>query len=421
MMKLKILNKANQYKLKATASFPSLKKIKLQEKSVSATTSTQTVVADAEFDGLSKVNILPVQPSIDENIKPENIKENVGILGVTGQVVEIKSQEKRVRPELYEQEVKPDLNYNALSKVIVEAVDERFVIPQGTREINQNGEYDVSSFKTANVNVIFTPDLMEKNITENGTYNASDDGVDGYSRINVNVVNDDVISEYFVTSGAVEGTGVKSRIKKFPAITENIGSSFSNYFEACYSLEEIGSLNISGCTNANSAFRSCHNLKRIPQMDTSSVTQMQKTFSGCYNITEMVQLNTQNVTTFFGTFENCKKLISIPKLNASKAKAVQTVFSGCYDLVDFGGFENLGAGYDKSNSANYNSYKLSFINCTRLSEQSMINVMNNVYDILSMGCQRQTIEFGSTNLAKLTSAEAQEAMANAQAKGWNIT
>ena len=59
-------------------------KPKLQEKTANPTTTTQTIMPDENYDGLSSVEILAVDNSIDENIKAENIKKDIIILGVTG-------------------------------------------------------------------------------------------------------------------------------------------------------------------------------------------------------------------------------------------------------------------------------------------------------------------------------------------------
>lgn len=58
---------------------------KLQSKTVTPTTSKQTITNDEGYDGLSQVVVNAVNSSIDNNIKPENIKRNVNILGVTGE------------------------------------------------------------------------------------------------------------------------------------------------------------------------------------------------------------------------------------------------------------------------------------------------------------------------------------------------
>lgn len=56
----------------------------LQEKTVAPDVVAKSIEADDGYDGLRKVNLLPVTSAIDKNIKAENIKEGETILGVTG-------------------------------------------------------------------------------------------------------------------------------------------------------------------------------------------------------------------------------------------------------------------------------------------------------------------------------------------------
>lgn len=56
----------------------------LQSKSVTPSTSLQSVVADTGYDGLSSVSVSAVTSAIDSGITAGNIKSGVVILGVTG-------------------------------------------------------------------------------------------------------------------------------------------------------------------------------------------------------------------------------------------------------------------------------------------------------------------------------------------------
>lgn len=98
-------------------------KPKLQEKTANPTTTTQTVAPDENYDGLSSVEILAVDNSIDENIKAENIKKDITILGVTGTLESQTStpnlQRKNILPTQESQRVVPDSGYDGLSEVLV--------------------------------------------------------------------------------------------------------------------------------------------------------------------------------------------------------------------------------------------------------------------------------------------------------------
>ena len=97
------------------------------------------------------------------------------------------------------------------------------------------------------------------------------------------------------------------------------------------------------------------------------------------------------------------------------------MFTNCNSLTTLGGLLNLGQAYDTSKSANYSNYKLDLSKSTALTEQSLINVLTNLYDIKTKGCKAQQVILGSTNLAKLVSEEGQQALSSATEKGWTLS
>ena len=62
-------------------------------------------------------------------------------------------------------------------------------VPSGKINITQNGtDIDVANYALADVAVSGGATLVQKTITQNGTYNPIDDNADGYSEVDVNVV-----------------------------------------------------------------------------------------------------------------------------------------------------------------------------------------------------------------------------------------
>ena len=140
-----------------------------------------------------------------------------------------------------------------------------------------------------------------------------------------------------------------------------------------------------------------------------------------YLLNELPQIDTSNVTNMGYMFSSCPNLTTIPQLNGEKLTSVAGTFGNCKSLENFNGIINLGQAYLTTQSTNYSNYKLNLSYSTKLTEQSLINILNNLYDIATKGCNTQSVALGSTNLAKLTSEEGQQALANAQLKGWNIS
>ena len=423
--------------------------------------------------------------------KPKMIKMKCNI--EFPDVVLANMQEKEVTPTEEKQEIVPDKNYDGLSKVTVNPIPNEYIIPSGEIEFTQNGIYDVTDKASAKVNVP-EKQLGTKTITTNGTYNASDDNLDGYSEVEVATSGVD-INEYLsdtITSGSSSSPGWANTIKKMRSPLTVKGTStgymFYNYklnelpqldtsnvtdmnhmftlctnlttipqintsnvtdmeyifsgcanlttipqldtsnvtdmrymFNTCANLTTIPQLDTSNVTDMNHMFASCTNLTTIPQLDTSNVTNMSLMFASCANLTTIPQLDTSNVTDMSNMFNSCRKIITIPQLNGEKLINVYRNFYSCTSLENFNGLINLGQKFSTSQSANYYNYNLDLSGATSLTEQSLINILNNLYDIATKGCKTQKVTLGATNLAKLTSTEGQQALSNAQAKGWTVS
>lgn len=68
--------------------------------------------------------------------------------------VEITLQEKSVTPTETAQEVTADDGYDGLLKVNVDAIPSEYIVPSGTKEITENGTYDVADKASVVVNVL---------------------------------------------------------------------------------------------------------------------------------------------------------------------------------------------------------------------------------------------------------------------------
>ena len=488
-----------------------------QEKSVTPSKEIQEVKPDRGYVGLSKVIVDKVTSEVDSNILPSNIKEGVSILGVDGNVVELKGETKEVTPTKNEQTILPSEGKNALTSVIVNAVDstidrnilsnnirqgveilgvqgwlvplkgeERTITPSTSQQtitpsdgknaitsaiVNAVTKDIDSNIKAENIkkdteilgvigtlegqkeeqtktiepnfsngNVIVTPDenkvlnsvtitkdndltpsniksgvevfgvtgtfdktLGAKTITSNGTYKASDDNLDGYSQVEVETSGVDINEYYDLT-----------KKRTFGNIT--------------YYIKTIPLIDTSSYTNMESLFRYYETLESIPLLDTRNVTTMMNMCANCKNLKSFPQFDTSKVTNFYSMFSWCLSLKELPRLDFSSAQAIRNITYGAYRYIKLGGFKDLGKSYETSASANNSDYTLDIsqgsiiaspnsLFSTDIDHDSLMNVINNLYDIATKGVKTQQLTIGNTNLAKLTAEE----IAIATNKGWTVS
>lgn len=170
-------------------------------------------------------------------------------------------------------------------------------------------------------------------------------------------------------------------------------------------------------TSYANEFKDDLSLVICPSVDTSLGTDFSSMFNGCSHLYILPdELDTSNGTTFSSMFSGCANLTDIPELDLSKATNIGSIVSGCTNLTNLGGFKNLGQAYSTSRAENYTNYKLNF-SSSNLTHDSLMNIINNLYDIKTKGCNNQAVTFGATNLARLSAEE----IAIGTDKGWNIS
>ena len=205
-------------------------------------------------------------------------------------------------------------------------------------------------------------------------------------------------------------------LKTIPLLDTRNVTNMAGMFSFCSNLKTIPKINTAKVTDMSTMFSVCKNLEEIPLLDTSNVTNMHEMFGNCELLRTIPELNTVSVSSMPSMFINCSSIKDIPLLEASSVTNVWQIFDGCELLENLGGLKNLGQAYSTTMTANDGWYSLVLSKCPLLTHDSLMNVINNLYDIKSKGVKTQTLQLGDTNKAKLTVEE----IAIATNKGWNV-
>lgn len=212
-------------------------------------------------------------------------------------------------------------------------------------------------------------------------------------------ITNELISDYGTFVDSITGVDINEYFK--PTIKGGIGYGWRDSF-----IKFRSPLIVEG-TNGYYMFND-YAFETTPALiGAEKLTNASSMFYGGNRVKYVQDFNTSNVTTMDSMFQYCSNLVTVPKLNASKVINVTNMFGNCNNLTNLGGLENLGQAYDTTKSANYSSYKLDLSYSNNLTHDSLMNVINNLYDIKTKGCNAQSLILGSTNISKLSAEEIQ--------------
>lgn len=388
-----------------------------------------------DYYGYDEVKVNAVSSAVDSNITPENIKEGVNILGTDGTLKGLNATEITINPTNEEQVITPEEPYNAFDKVTVGAqsgIDpnlyfETYIGGSGYTPYNFGSQYAIKKMP---------PLTIDESVTNLGylfsmLYNLEEQP-QGVKEASSRATNMDYMFQYVK---AIKEVSLDCTSMQFA----------SNMFSGCEALETVDLTDTPNLIDATNMFNGCSVLKTINGFNTSTVETLQNTFKGCKAIEEF-DLDCSSAKNMANAFQNCINLKKVTLRNTSNVQNISYILGGATNLEEvgeidassitnaqylfqinktkfttFGGLKDYGKAFDPTRSANYSYYTLMLTTCPNLSYESLLNVVNKVYDIASLGVATQKINMGASLKAKLTATEeGQQAIANAEAKGWTV-
>jgi len=214
-------------------------------------------------------------------------------------------------------------------------------------------------------------------------------------------------------------------------ITTNV-TNMNGMFYNCSNLENIDLSNITttNVSDMSNMFSNCNNLANInlSNFDTANVTDMSNMFGMNPTNTNpeininLSNFNTSNVTTMQNMFRRAKiRTLDLSSFDFSNIKGTSAsnvlYMLQTSSLLNLTFGNNYGKGFATNLSANNTYATLDLSTCTALTHDSLMSVINKLYDLTGNGKKTQKLILGSTNLAKLTAEEIQIATD----KGWTVS
>lgn len=262
------------------------------------------------------------------------------------------------------------------NEIVVEVDGSESSYEEGYQDGYTQGEEDQKgklSSTTITKNGTFTRENGWKKVTVNvGAYDFTKQL--GYSKADNNRLNS------LLTSFVEDGIAAS---KNTDRPWEYVFGTYSGDYAQCYNLYYVP-----GEVTQRTDFEGCVSLVRIPTVDFTGVDHFRYGFKNCHHLKEISLINTDDIYGDWGAFIGLYNLETISEFNCGKLE-VGLTFENAYNLKNVGGFTDFGKAFKSSKS-------LDLSHSSKISYQSVLNILRSVYNMTLTDIANCWIQFSSS-------------------------
>ena len=273
------------------------------------------------------ITVEAVNSSIDSNIQPENIKEGVSILGIAGTHKGKKPAEVfNVQPTTYDQTIAPTKGSVFLGGnvyAVTSAIDSNIQpenIKEGVSILGVTGT--LSSGGGSDVFVV-PPEMrfgwskfteIPSNWDFSEFRNEADMSYMFYKCENLTTVPELNLSSAQIASYLFYNC---SKLTTVPELNLSNANNVAYLFYNCSNLTTVPELNLSNANSASYLFYNCSNLTTVPELNLSNATDIAQMFAGCDKLTTVPRIDTSKATNMSYLFAGCYSLETVEGIDFS--------------------------------------------------------------------------------------------------------